>query len=185
MKAHRLLLLTVTMMACGADAGAIPAEAGAASGTLVVTIHGFRNGAGHARVAVFNRDAGFPDDESAAYRKDVADIHDGRVEVRFDDLPFAEYAVSMYHDENGDVKLNKGLFGIPKEGYGVSNNIVHAVRAPKFDEARFRLDTASHTVTINVHYSAGKTHDETDRARDRRVERHRARVGSTARRGRT
>jgi hypothetical protein len=39
-------------------------------------------------VALFNRDAGFPDNESAAYRSALAEITNGRVRVRFEDLPF-------------------------------------------------------------------------------------------------
>src|SRR5262249_12421185 len=120
-------------------------------GTIVVSIEGFRNAAGHARVALFNGDAGFPDGESA-YRKAVADIDGGRAELRFADVPPGEYAVAMYHDENDDGKLNKGLFGIPKEGYGVSNNVSHATRAPRFAEARFQFDGMSQTVSIRVHY---------------------------------
>ena len=127
-------------------------QAGAAAGTVVVTIEGFRGAAGHARVAVFNREAGFPDDESASYRKLVAEIKDGRVEVRFEGLPYGDYAVSMYHDANDDAKVNKGWFGIPQEGYGVSNNIVHATRGPRFGEALFRLAEQVHEVNIRVHY---------------------------------
>ena len=56
---------------------------------------------------------------------DAASIH-RQVQVRFDELPAGTDAVSMYHDENDDKKFNKGLFGRPKEGYAVSNNIVHA-----------------------------------------------------------
>lgn len=152
MNVHRLLLLAVMMTVFSAHGGSAAIRASAASGTLVVTIQGFRSAVGHARVAVFNRETGFPDDESAAYRAVVTGISNGQAEVRFDDLPVADYAVSMYHDENDDAKLNKRLFGVPKEGYGVSNNVVHAMRAPRFGEARFRLDGTSHTVTINVHY---------------------------------
>ena len=152
MNARQLLLLAVMVMVFSAHGGSAAVNGSAASGTLVVTIQGFRSAVGHARVAVFNRGAGFPDDESTAYRAVVTGISDGQAEVHFDDLPPADYAVSMYHDANDDAKLNKGLFGIPKEGYGVSNNVVHAMRAPKFEEARFRLDSTSHTVTINVHY---------------------------------
>jgi len=121
-------------------------------GTIVVSIEGFRNAAGHARIALFNGGAGFPDSEPAAYRKAVADIDDARAEVRFDEVPPGEYAIAMYHDENDDGKLNKGLFGIPKEGYGVSNNVSHATRAPRFVEARFQFDGLSRTVSIRVHY---------------------------------
>jgi hypothetical protein len=65
-----------------------PPQAGGRLGTLEVMIEGFRSARGHARVALFNRDAGFPDNESAAYRSALAEITNGRVRVRFDDLPF-------------------------------------------------------------------------------------------------
>jgi uncharacterized protein (DUF2141 family) len=121
-------------------------------GSVVVTIEGFRNPEGRARVALFSQESGFPDDESGAYRKIVSDIRNGAVQVRFDELPAGSYALSTYHDENGDAKFNKGLFGIPKEGYGVSNNIVHATRAPKFGEAVFPLSNEVKDIRIQVHY---------------------------------
>jgi len=111
---------TIATIVLAVSGGAAATRASDNAGALVVTIDGFRNATGHARVAVFNREAGFPDDESAAYRTLVAEIKDRRVQVRFDGIPFGNYAVSMYHDENGDARFNKGLFGIPKEGYGVS-----------------------------------------------------------------
>ena len=121
-------------------------------GTLRVAVDGFRNTRGQARVAVFDRDKGFPDDESTAVRGVVAAISGGRIQVQFEGLPPGDYAVSFYHDENDDGKLNKRLFGIPKEGYGVSNNLVHAMRAPKFAEALFRFDDELREVRIHVHY---------------------------------
>ena len=121
------LLLALMMTASSAHVGSTAIEPGATSGTLVVTIQGFRSVAGHARVAVFNRDAGFPDDESAAYRRVVTDISYGGVEVRFDDLPLADYAVSMSHDEN-DAKLNKGLFAVPGALGAVPRRVLRAGR---------------------------------------------------------
>ena len=135
MRARWLVVPALIVTALGVHLGSAPGSEDESSGTLVVTIEGFRNATGHARVALFNRDAGFPDEESAAYRTAVTVIQNGHTEVRFDNLPLSDYAVSMYHDENDDDTLNKGRFGIPKEGYGVSNNVVHALRAPKFDEA--------------------------------------------------
>ena len=152
MNARKVLLLLVMITTLGAQVGSAMIQAPVASGTVVVTIQGLRSAAGRVRVALFNRAAGFPEDGSAAYRAVVAGISDGQAEVRFDDLPLADYAVAIYHDENDDAKLNKRLFGIPKEGYRVSNNIVHAMRAPRFEEARFRLDGTSRAITISVHY---------------------------------
>ena len=60
--------------------------------------------------------------------------------------------MSIHHDENDDARMNRRVIGLPKEGYGVSNSIVEARRAPTFEEARFRLDSVSRTVSIDVHY---------------------------------
>ena len=35
---------------------------------------------------------------------------------------------------------------------GISNNIVHSMRSPKFTEALFHLDTQVREVSIHVHY---------------------------------
>ncbi len=121
-------------------------------GSVVVNIDGFRTDSGIARVAVFDEATGFPDKDDHALRRAASKIDGGRVEVRFDSLPYGVYAVAVYHDENADGKLNKGLFGRPKEGYGVSNNVVHARHAPTFDEAQFPLDSDLTTLEIHVHY---------------------------------
>jgi uncharacterized protein (DUF2141 family) len=103
-------------------------------------------------VALFSHERGFPDDESGAYRKIVSDIQNGQVQVRFDELPEGSYALLTYHDENGDEKFNIGLLGIPMEGYGVSNNIVHATRVPKFGEALFQLSNEVKAIRVEVYY---------------------------------
>jgi uncharacterized protein (DUF2141 family) len=122
------------------------------AGAVTVTVDGFRNDSGHARIALFNRDDGFPDSDTAPLKKTTVAIVKGRVQVKFEGLPAGDYAVSMYHDENDDAKFNKGMFGIPKEGYGVSNNVIHRLRAPNFDEARFRIGDPNTAVQIHVHY---------------------------------
>jgi uncharacterized protein (DUF2141 family) len=54
-------------------------------------------------------------------------------------LPKGEYAVSVYHDLNGNEELDKNLFGAPKEPYGFSQNYVPRFRAPRFDEVKIPL----------------------------------------------
>jgi uncharacterized protein (DUF2141 family) len=147
---RRILSLAGIVVAMVALGGAAVGEDGA--GSVVVTIKGFREFEGRARVVLFNREKGFPDDESRAYRTIVSDIRNGEVQVRFDELPAGEYALSTYHDENGDARFNRGLLGIPTEGYGVSNNIVHATRVPRFGEAVFLLSNEVKEMTVQVYY---------------------------------
>ena len=58
----------------------------------------------------------------------------------FEGVAPGAYAIAVMHDENGDGKLDKNFFGVPTEGYGVSNNRTHALRNPSWDESRFVLE---------------------------------------------
>jgi uncharacterized protein (DUF2141 family) len=59
------------------------------------------------------------------------------VTVTLENVPSGEYAVSLFHDENGNKKLDKGLFGIPTEKYGVSNNAKGKYGPPSYDDCKF------------------------------------------------
>jgi len=61
------------------------------------------------------------------------------------------YAVAVHHDANSNGKVDANFLGIPKEGYGVSNDPRPRFRAPRFDEARVLImrDT---TVTVRMTY---------------------------------
>jgi uncharacterized protein (DUF2141 family) len=77
------------------------------------------------------------------------------VEVRNDkithtfSLPKGEYAVSIYHDLNGNEKLDKNFFGAPTEPYGFSRNFKPFMRAPKFDEVQISL-TQDRKINISL-----------------------------------
>ena len=60
-------------------------------------------------------------------------------EVHFFGLPPGEYAIAMYHDANGDNKLNMLLGVIPLERYGFSNSAKGflGVGLPSFNQAKF------------------------------------------------
>jgi uncharacterized protein (DUF2141 family) len=47
------------------------------------------------------------------------------------------YAVAVYHDENGNGKIDSNFMGIPKEKTGASNNAKGKMGPPKFQEAKF------------------------------------------------
>jgi uncharacterized protein (DUF2141 family) len=53
-------------------------------------------------------------------------------------LPPGEYALSVFHDENGDGKLARNFIGIPKEPAGFSNNY-RPKGPPRFAKAAFQL----------------------------------------------
>ena len=64
----------------------------------------------------------------------------------FKDIPYANYAIALFHDKNGNEKIDTGLFGIPKEGYGFSN------KSRKYKKASFDLKTEKYKVIIKIKY---------------------------------
>ena len=61
-----------------------------------------------------------------------------------------DYAVAIYHDENSNGKMDKRLFGIPKEPYGFSNNFRPVVSVPKFQDCRFSIGESGKTISIKL-----------------------------------
>ena len=59
----------------------------------------------------------------------------GSVVVSVPDIPPGRYAVQAYHDEDGNGRLRKGLFGLPAEAIGFSRDARVRLGAPSFDEA--------------------------------------------------
>ena len=122
--------------------------------TLTIRISGARNARGKIGVTLFQNAQGFPDDISKAIRQQSVDIDPNTLngQVTFKDLPRGTFAVSVLHDENGNGKMDKNFMGIPKEGYGASNNPSKKRRAPTFDEAKFSLNAARQTIEIKLIY---------------------------------
>jgi uncharacterized protein (DUF2141 family) len=119
---------------------------------LSVTISNFKNDKGSAVVALYNSGEGFPKSPAKAFRKLTLQIVNKQTVAVFENLPPGAYAVSVYHDENGNKKLDTNFLGIPKEGVGNSNNAKGHFGPPKYADARFKFDGVKQTITIKIVY---------------------------------
>lgn len=121
--------------------------------TLTVHIGRLRNDKGHVLVSLFREAQGFPDNAAAALRKAKLEIRDRKTSVQFTGLPPGRYAIAILHDENDDGKMNKNGLGIPREGYGFSNNVSGAFGPPSFARASFSLPaTGDLQLSIRTRY---------------------------------
>jgi uncharacterized protein (DUF2141 family) len=102
-----------------------------------VVITNLRSNKGHVLVSLFNSSAGFPDNANKALRKVQLSINNNVATTNFSGLPAGNYAIGILHDENDDQKMNTNIFGIPKEGYGFSNNVMGTFGPPSFSRASF------------------------------------------------
>jgi uncharacterized protein (DUF2141 family) len=120
------------------EAALWPSAAAQSAGTVTLTVHvtGARNAKGKIRAALFERANGFPNDASQAIQAQAADIdpHTLRAQIVFTGLHEGVYAVSVFRDENMNQKLDKNFMGIPKEGYGASDNPKKKMSPPSFEE---------------------------------------------------
>ena len=66
-------------------------------------------------------------------------INDNKCILHIDDLKPGKYAFKYFHDENNDEKLNTNLVGIPKEGFGFSNNAKGKFGPPSFEKMIFEF----------------------------------------------
>jgi uncharacterized protein (DUF2141 family) len=136
--------------------GSSPLLEAQSTGTATLTVHviGARNAKGKIRAALFRDAEGFPNDASHAFRTQPADIDPQTSSARivFTDLPAGVYAVSVFHDENMNQKLDKNFVGVPKEGYGASNNPKKRMGPPSFEEAKFQLSGSEQSIEIKLLY---------------------------------
>jgi uncharacterized protein (DUF2141 family) len=122
------------------------------TGSILLNISNIRSNNGSVKVSLFSTADGFPNNPNKAVAIQSVLIQKNQVTVRFENLAFGTYAIACLHDENGNGKMDTNLVGIPKEGYGASNNAVNKLSAPKFEAAKFPFNSAVLSVNFKMHY---------------------------------
>ena len=121
-------------------------------GDIDVTVTGISNQKGEIMVALFDSPEGFPQNPGKAIKLGKCPAQKGNVVIHLKEVPPGKYAIALFHDTNGDAILNTNFLGIPKEGYGVSNNIKNKMSAPKYQQAIFVHGEGPSSLTIFINY---------------------------------
>jgi len=122
--------------------------------TVTVTVTGLRNAKGRVDGLIFAGPRGFPEEDAMAFDKEESQIDPTTLTARlvFRNVPRGYAAVSVLHDENMNRKIDKNFFGVPKEGYGTSNNPRKAKHTPRWDEGRFPVEKPAEAIQIRLIY---------------------------------
>ena len=144
-------LIVLSLILTGAQGEPASHPATQPLATLTVTVTDLRAHRGQLIFGVFRSAEGFPtqSDKAVDWQIKPADAVSIQFTVR---LPPGRYGASVLHDENGNGQMDKDLVGIPKEGYGVTNNPKPRFRAARFDESMFTLPPEGVKMTISVQY---------------------------------
>lgn len=118
---------------------------------LKIEITGLRDDKGYVLLSLYNKQDGFPQNALGAYWKTRQTIKDGKAYFMYKALPAGTYAIAVLHDENANLKMDTKFFGLPKEGYGFSENPRLWFGPPSFKNASFQHSSEQH-LTISMRY---------------------------------
>ena len=116
--------------------------AGNAQNSITVTVNNIDQSKGVVKFSLYNQAETFPHSKGI-YKTGNVNVSSNSVTYQFKNVPNGEYAIALYHDVNANGEMDKNIFGIPKEPYGFSNNIVPKMSAPNFKQCMFAVKGAT------------------------------------------
>ncbi len=117
-------------------------------GTIILKVTGLRSEKGRVTIAVFNS-SGTWLGEHPVYSSTIK-VDGQSVTWRLNDVPYGDYGIAVFHDENKNGKMDKNLLGMPLEPYGFSNNLRVTFRAPKWEKGKFAVRNPATEISIEV-----------------------------------
>ncbi len=135
--ARMLLLLLVTAIT----------QAQEQSNSIEIEINNIAGSEGQMLIGLYNAETNWL---KKVYKPGRAKISDGKSAFVFTNIPDGIYAVSVFHDEDNDGKLDTNFFGIPSEDTGSSNDAPARFGPPKWKDAKFELKGKNIKQIINL-----------------------------------
>ena len=114
------------------------------SATVIVEVNNIKD-EGEIHLAIYDDEIVFENDngEKGGAAKGITQgviekVKAGSVTYTFE-LPKGTYAIGIFVDTNYNNKMDRNLFGIPKEQFGFSNNAKGNFGPPSFEDASFEV----------------------------------------------
>lgn len=149
--------VVVVLLGAGSRAPGVSALAGdSASQSCTLQIHaqGLRNTKGVVGVLLFRSPDGWPEDvHKSVYAGASSIAHDAQdATVTLQSVTPGDYGIVVLHDENKNMKLDKNIFGWPKEGFGFANNPHVGIGPPSFRQAVLHVACPVTEATVRIQY---------------------------------
>lgn len=126
------------------------AQTAAQPAGIVVQVDALKTNDGFVFCDLFTAEAGFPNKPSRAFARTRVRPRSLKATCTFPQATAGRYAVAVFHDVDGDQKLDTNLLGIPRESVGASNNAKGSLGPPKFRDAAFNYRPPGVTLSISV-----------------------------------
>ena len=131
-----------------AIAGALAVAAPAQASNLTVDLDGVRDTGGTLFVSVQTREQFMQERGTAG--SVLSSPQSGAHQFSFA-VPAGEYAISVWHDDNGNGRFDKDDSHMPLDGWAMTNS--QGLRGePSFDQVRMRIGDAPASVRLSMAY---------------------------------
>jgi uncharacterized protein (DUF2141 family) len=139
-----LSLSALTLIAALAVAPAAEAE----PGKVVLTVTDIAEHKGSLMVAVYADEAGYDTDK--AVTAIMIPVTGATATHTFENVAPGKYGIKLFHDVNGNGKMDTNPFGAPIEPYAFSNNAKGQFGPAKWADAVVEIgaDGAAHTIAL-------------------------------------
>lgn len=144
--------MIAALLILAAAAPAAVAAPGAKPGPVVVQVGNVRNTHGRVYVALCPMNQFLA--KSCPYEAS-APAHPGVTTVVIEHVPPGDWGAQAFQDENGNHEIDRGIFGIPKEGVGFSRDAKIVMGPPKWRDAVFTHGAQSQTIGFKLRYFTG------------------------------
>lgn len=143
------------------------AQEGVGRASLTIELVGFKDTSGNATVYLFDKESSFKSADARKHRKELTKyfraLGEGPIQVagntlsarcKIENLQPGEYAAFVFHDGNGNGKVDSNLVGVPTEGFGFSNDVRPQVlpipRHPTWKDVSFVVRPGENSIRIHV-----------------------------------
>jgi uncharacterized protein (DUF2141 family) len=123
------------------------------TGTLEIEFTGIHTREGQIAAGLNSSPEGWPNEPDVEYLWSKEGMEGGTLVTRIEGLAYGTYAISVLDDLDFDQEM-KMFMGIPREGFGLSNNPPHRLSMPDFEECAFVIDRPLTHITIEMRYIA-------------------------------
>ena len=125
------LLLTFSLLVCSFILTAQSVEGKA----ITITIENAKSDTGSIIVSLHNSETFM---KGAGLQSAKGSIENGKSTITLENVAPGEYAIMVLHDANDNERMDFESNGMPKESYGMSNNVM-SFGPPNYDDAKFKL----------------------------------------------
>lgn len=126
---------------------------------VVITLNGIKNPNGSLLIFIHDNESSYYSDDNintnqiTFFRKLDVSADLPSKQVIFDNIPIGKYAITAFHDEDSDGRLDRMVFpfmGMPSESYGSSNGAFSYFSKGDFKDAVVDINLPTTYITINL-----------------------------------